>query len=500
MTLPRIVLLLGFGLVSFVAVACGGGGSSEPEPTAAVTSEPTLPAETTAADLAQGVVQIVALDVNLDPVWSGSGTVISSDGLILTNAHVVDDRLAEYDLLGVAVISQTDEPPEPAFIAEIVAVDYALDLAVIELVSDLDGGPVDVDLSAIQLGDSAEIELGDRIRILGFPGIGGETITFTEGSVSGFTAQRDIANRAWIKTDATIAGGNSGGLAANDAGEIIGVPTIAGSSETSEAVDCRFVVDTNRDGTIDELDSCVPVGGFINGLRPIALAMPLIEAAQSGVAYVSIHPEPATEVLSTFDTSDVFFNHLVFADGVTAGDEPTQLIPFLPSGGTEVCAFWDYEEMADGVIWEALWFVDGDLDEGGSIIDETWIGGALGNWWVCIFDEAGLPDGLYEIMISVEGELQATDAIYVGGDHPYVEVELENLSDDLVCFVHFSPTDAENWGEDELGDAEIIDPGISSPIFVPAGIYDALLLNCDQDTLLEEYELDFTQDTILTVS
>ena len=75
-------------------------------------------------------------------------------------------------------------------------------------------------------------------------GIGGDTITFTQGTVSGFNAQQAIADRAWIKTDATIAGGNSGGLAANAAGEIIGIPTIAASNEQVDPVDCRVIVDT----------------------------------------------------------------------------------------------------------------------------------------------------------------------------------------------------------------------------------------------------------------
>ena len=125
--------------------------------------------------------------------WTGSGTVVSADGLILTNAHVVDDRFNEYADLGVAVISEIDEPPDPSFLAVIVAVDYAIDLAVIRIVSDLDGNAIEPELPPIALGDSKDVNLGDSLRILGFPGIGGETITFTEGSVSGFTSQRPIA-------------------------------------------------------------------------------------------------------------------------------------------------------------------------------------------------------------------------------------------------------------------------------------------------------------------
>ncbi len=88
---------------------------------------------------------------------------------------------------------------------------------------------------------------------------------------------------AYIKTSATIAGGNSGGLAVNERGELIGVPTAVGSGDLEDdIVDCRALLDTNRDGYIDENDTCVPTGGFINALRPINLARELILAAQQG--------------------------------------------------------------------------------------------------------------------------------------------------------------------------------------------------------------------------
>lgn len=502
----RFALLAVIGALAGASVACGSDG--EPAPTA--TSEPTLAAPSPTAveptekagqgpnirELAQSTVQIWALQLvgdSLEPVWSGSGSVISDDGLILTNAHVVDDRFEEYDRLGVAVISRTDEPPEPAYLAEIEAVDYALDLAVIRIVSDLDGNRVTPDLPTVELGDSDDVEIGDHIRILGYPGIGGETITFTDGVVSGFTSERGLTGRAWIKTDATIAGGNSGGMAVNDLGQIIGVPTITGAgSGEEEPVDCRYVADTNRDGEIDEQDSCVPVGGFINGLRPVNLAQPLVEAAVSGRRYVGpspVEPEPT----GGFDTSQIAFYNVVFADGVTADDEPTRVWDAVPSGGTHVCAFWDYEGMVDGMTWQALWFIDGQVSEAGSIIDNTWTGGDAGNWWVCIIDDAGLPDGLYEVVLSVEGEVQRSGAAFVGGDHPLVEFTVANESSAEVCYAFISPSGAQNWGEDDLGAEETVPPGTSRLWFLPAGAYDVLFEDCAQNTLGEEYEVDLTQ-------
>ena len=125
--------------------------------------------------------------------------------------------------------------------------------------------------------------MGDPITIIGYPGIGGATITLTKGEVSGFTAESAYGNRAFVKTSATIAGGNSGGLAANAVGEIIGIPTQVGSGNLEGSiVDCRPLADTNRDGYINDNDSCVPTGGFINALRPIKLAMGMISLAKQG--------------------------------------------------------------------------------------------------------------------------------------------------------------------------------------------------------------------------
>ncbi len=492
---PLFAALATLAALTVALAACGGGGGDEqptttPDDAAAPT--PTVAEAPAIADLAQSVVQIVALEADFQPVWTGSGTVITGDGLILTNAHVVDDRLDEYDLLGVAITDRTDQPPEPAFLAEITAVDYALDLAVIRIVTDLDGNAASPSLRPIRLGDSEQVELGDTIRILGFPGIGGETITFTEGAISGFTAQRAVADRAWIKTDATISGGNSGGLAANEAGEIIGVPTIVGSGQGSESiVDCRFVVDTNRDGSVDGSDDCVPVGGFINGLRPIALALPLIDAAQAGQTYVSSFAQES-DPAGTFDAEDIDFDSFVFADGVTEDDRPTNVVASLPSGATDVCAFWDYTSMADGVSWEALWFVNGELNNAGSIIDATWVGGESGNWWVCLFNEQGLVDGFYEIVISVEGDNEAADGVFVGGDHEIVAFDLDVQTAVPACFVFLSPSQAENWGNDELGASELIEPGDVRTFPLPAGVYDLLVLDCEAETLAEEYEMDVT--------
>lgn len=243
------------------------------------------------------IVAIVEMEGRLVEGWTGSGTIISEDGLILTNAHVIlSDRYYEVVDLVVAVTVAQDRPPEQMFFADVIQADADLDLAVIKVRSDLNGGPANfmsLGIPSVPLGNSEELQLGDEIIIIGYPGIGGETITLTRGEVSGFTSEQPYGNRAFIKTSATIAGGNSGGLASTAEGEIIGVPTQVGSGDLEDIiVDCRALADTNRDGVVDQNDNCVPTGGFINALRPIRLAMPLIEAARAGQVAIDEHIRP----------------------------------------------------------------------------------------------------------------------------------------------------------------------------------------------------------------
>ncbi len=363
-------------------------------------------------NLLRATVQIIAL-IDDEPVWSGSGTIISADGLILTNAHVVFDPDPEYrpDALVVALTVRSDQPPEWTYLAEIKAIDEQLDLAVIQIATDLSGQRVDtsgLNLNYVPLGDSDLLELGDVLDILGYPGIGGETITFTEGVVSGFTRERGVEGRAYIKTDATIAGGNSGGLAANQQGEIIGVPTQVGYGGAERFADCRYLADTNGDGVIDENDNCIPVGGFINALRPINLAKPLIEAARLGIA--PRQPKEPTE-----PSGEAHFSNLVFSPDVTENDQPTQIVSRLPSGATAIYAFWDYRGMADGMTWSARWYYNDELVRDASWIDDSWQGGERGNWWVSIYNTSGLDDGEYRIELYAGDEMLLEGTIPVGG-------------------------------------------------------------------------------------
>jgi S1-C subfamily serine protease len=236
----------------------------------------------------------------LRDVWSGSGTLVSPDGLILTNAHLVTPGQGyKPDFWAIGFTSDPALPPEDRYYAEPLVVDTDLDLAVLRIVTDLKYNPVDasaLNLPWVKLGDSNALKLGDPLMILGYPGIGGATITLTRGDVGGFTASKKFGERSFIKTSASISGGTSGGMAMDQNGLLVAIPTQLGYGARDEvAVDCRVIADTNGDGDVDNKDVCVPVGGFINAMRPSSLAIPLIEQAGLIIKYSgtpSPYPSP----------------------------------------------------------------------------------------------------------------------------------------------------------------------------------------------------------------
>ncbi|MGD1994620.1 MAG: serine protease [Anaerolineae bacterium] len=373
------------------------------------------------------VVQIVALRQrflgNLSPAWTGSGTVVHPSGIVLTNCHVVNPRAMGMpappaDRLAIAVTQRSDEPPALTYFAEIVAQAPKLDLAVLRIVAGLDGRPISkLNLPAVPVGDSDTLELGDTVNIFGYPGIGGETVTFTSGSVAGFSKEPGVRDRrAWIKTDATIAGGNSGGAAVNHDGELVGIPTQAAAGSGVTPVDARPVVDTTGDGRVDHRDTPMAVGGFINGLRPVKLAGSLLAKAgvrgagadARGPAAPPPQPKPKRRPRRV---SGPTFHNLVFSSRVTRDGRPINPAAVLPSGGKEVFATFEYEGMRDGMAISQVWARNGD-----TLASEQskWKDGPRGRKTLHLGNPKGLPDGEYHLVLAVENQVVAEGQVILG--------------------------------------------------------------------------------------
>lgn len=252
----RIVALLAIGTLALVA--CGGGGSSDEAtptasnetPTQPASTEPTEPTATTATDFdisaaEQSVVKISAEGTFVDPevgeqrnsAGVGSGVIISDDGLVVTNNHVVTGSA----LLRVTVAGQ-DETVN----ARILGVSECSDLAVIQL-----EGSGYTPLSYRE----GDVTTGTEVYAAGFPASDASTIdevdyTLTRGIISSTTA---LGETNWasvdsvLEHDARIRGGNSGGPLLDAQGAIVGI-NYAGNDASDQnyaiaATDARPIIE-----------------------------------------------------------------------------------------------------------------------------------------------------------------------------------------------------------------------------------------------------------------
>lgn len=188
------------------------------------------------------------------PCSGGSGSVVG-DGLhILTNHHVVaTDEDCQIDEIRVQTVKNSGDLPEDSFFASVLASDEDMDLAILKLRPITDDAPV---LRPLQLTTTNTV--GQDIVVVGFPAVGGDSVTVSKGIISGFAF---LYGSQWIKTDAAISGGNSGGAALDLNYRLVGIPTMLSQTSDGRGIDCRKAADTNGDGVINEKDTCVGVGG-----------------------------------------------------------------------------------------------------------------------------------------------------------------------------------------------------------------------------------------------
>ena len=251
------VILVGVLLVA--GIAMGGINSSKNTPSSTV-PRTSLPASTAPKvggainDLiVHSIVSIIVYE-NGEPCSGGSGTVVGDANHVLTNSHVVSsDEDCAADEIRVQTVRNSGELPVDSFIGKVLISDKDIDLAVLSLTPISKGAPV---LRPLELTRTNVV--GQDIVVVGFPAIGGDSVTVSKGIISGFAFEYGVQ---WIKTDAAISGGNSGGAALDLNNRLIGIPTMLSQTSDGRGTDCRKAADTNGDGAVDEKDTCVGVGG-----------------------------------------------------------------------------------------------------------------------------------------------------------------------------------------------------------------------------------------------
>lgn len=332
----------------------------------------------------------VPVEGKRDTYSTGSGTILSRDGYILTNFHVMGDieRNKLYNRKGAAFIAVNPTSlkgaPTWTYVAEMVKGDPKLDLALLKITGYMNSDdplPASLPLTAVELGNSDDLAIGDELSVIGFPGLGGDTVTFTQGKVSGFLDEDNDGVLEWIKTDAEVNHGNSGGLAIDENGKMVGVPT-AGYSDTQSI-------------------------GKISLVRPVNLALPLIRA---GVATAQ-GPAPTAACAVEKHPDGAAITKLVFAEAVDRNDNPQGEATSFASGIEEVYAVFDFSRFRNGREFRFSWYLDDQ-----QVVDETvkWNGGANGRDWVNVVSEGGLPDGVYRLELRYDKKLLACGSMAVG--------------------------------------------------------------------------------------
>lgn len=155
---------------------------------------------------------------------TGTGVVITKDGYIVTNAHVIYDTQYGSGLADSISVLMNDEK---SYDAEVIGYDTDCDLAVLKINAD--------NLTAAEFGDSDNLRLGESVIAIGNP-LGFELMnTVTKGIVSGKDRRITINDKSMnlIQTDAAINSGNSGGPLIDMNGKVIGINSSKMSSSYS---------------------------------------------------------------------------------------------------------------------------------------------------------------------------------------------------------------------------------------------------------------------------
>ncbi len=233
---------------------------------------------------------------------SGSGIILSSDGYILTNAHVIEGAANL-----IVVLDNSEE-----YAAQVIGADTSTDLAVLKVEAE--------NLTASELGDSDQLQVGEKVVAIGNPAglnLAGST---TQGCVSGLERTISVSLESGetismevIQTDAAINPGNSGGPLINEYGQVIGI--------NSSRLTASNYSTYNGIGFAIPVNSALPVVedliqyGYVTGRVKLGItyyAISEVVAAMSGYT-------PGLLVYSVDTTMDIY------RKGIRAGDVITEI-------------------------------------------------------------------------------------------------------------------------------------------------------------------------------
>ena len=227
-------------------------------------------------------------------VGTGSGVIISSDGYIVTNAHVIDDGQL------IEVVLNNNE----RYKAKVIGSDERTDLAVIKIEAN--------NLVVASLGNSSELKPGEVVYAIGNPGGLEFANSITNGIVSG--VDRLVTSETgytmnYIQTSAPINPGNSGGALVNEYGYVVGICTAKISDVEFEGIGFAIPMSDAK----EILDSLI-ANGFVKGRPRIGITFSLVSSNYS--MYYSV---PTGVMIESIDTTSN-----AYKAGLRAGDIVTK--------------------------------------------------------------------------------------------------------------------------------------------------------------------------------
>ncbi len=198
----------------------------------------------------QNIPSVVSITATGYGSSTGTGVILSQDGYVVTNAHVVEGA-------GAVSVQLTDDQVYPA---RIVGYDEITDLAVLFINAQ--------GLTPAQFGDSQQLRVGDTVVAIGDP-LGVEFRgTYTNGIVSAINRDVDVDGRTMtlIQTNAALNSGNSGGPLINCYGQVIGINTmkIGAFTDSAGVEGLGFAIPS---ATVKEIVDQLVTQGYVSG-RP----------------------------------------------------------------------------------------------------------------------------------------------------------------------------------------------------------------------------------------
>lgn len=277
--------------------------NNRPAPDEEAYTDGVLSTEEIAAKVRPSVVgiQTYRTEYPMQVYGTGSGIIMTSDGYIVTNAHVVSGATG-----GILVILDNDEEYE----AEVVGIDEKTDVAVIKIDAN--------NLTTAEFGSSDQLVVGERIVAIGNPTGMNLAGSVTQGIVSGLKRLITVTNEETgesiemeaIQVDAAINPGNSGGALINKYGQVVGINSSKLSSTQIEGIGFAIPISTAKP-IVDDLIAY----GYVRGRVLLGITYYAVSDAVGAMTGYT----PGLWVQSVREDMDVY------AKGLRAGDIITQI-------------------------------------------------------------------------------------------------------------------------------------------------------------------------------